>query len=999
MANRKLSKYRAKRDFRKTAEPSGARTVAPAKGLRFVIQKHAARRLHYDLRLELGGVFKSWAVTRGPSLDPKDKRLAVEVEDHPLDYGDFEGTIPKGEYGGGTVQLWDRGYWTAEGDEPPEQALKSGQLKFTLEGERLHGSWVLVRMKNDRYGGSGKRTNWLFIKHRDEYAREGAQDQLLAADRSVASGRPLAQIEAGKGAAPKPFMLAKKGARAAKANAVWHSNRDENPSEPTPNSATAASDVGSSKTVGKHVRGRLPQFIAPQLAKLVDRPPGGEGWGHEIKLDGYRLQLRVADGEATLKTRRGLDWTQKFPQVAQAAQSLPDCIIDGEVCALNERGVPDFAALQAALAAGDSKNLVFFAFDLLFAPGEDLRGLPLSARKPRLKELLEEHPQTAERIRYLDHFVTAGDAVLRSACRIEMEGIVSKRLDASYSSDRSGNWLKSKCRAGHEVVIGGWSSDQGTLRSLIAGVYRGNELVPVGRVGTGFGRDKIGPLMKRLKPLETKTSPFRGKVAVPSGRNIHWVKPELVAEIEFAGWTEGGNVRQAAFKGLRDDKPAAEVRAEKPTLLPLEESPVQQVAANTSDRKRAAGRAKSARDGGNQSNAGVGASPASATHRAHGTMGTHRTTPDDKPSSRAKSLPSSSRSTASQPGSVMGVSISKPDKVLWPDDGDGKPVTKQDLAEYMATVGEWMLPHLRGRPCSIIRLPDGISGQRFFQRHAMAGMSNLLDLIKVTGDHQPYVAINRVEGLIAVAQTAGLELHPGGCVPDKPDVPGRLVFDLDPAPDVSFDAVVKAALEMRDRLAAIGLVSFCKTTGGKGLHVVTPLAQEKNTELDWPVAKAFAREVCRQMAEAAPDKYLLNMSKNERKGRIFLDYLRNDRLSTAVGPLSPRARAGAPVSMPIHWSQVRAGLDPLKYTLRTAPALLLKSKPWEDYDDGARSLVSAIKKITNTSQASLDADLAAEKPKRRVARKSASTTRKPTRKTMTSHRTKPSHPTRVGSRP
>jgi bifunctional non-homologous end joining protein LigD len=489
--------------------------------------------------------------------------------------------------------------------------------------------------------------------------------------------------------------------------------------------------------------------------------------------------------------------------------------------------------------------------------------------------------------------------------------------------------------------------------------------------------------MKRLKSLETKTNPFQGKVAVPSGRNIHWVKPELVAEIEFAGWTEGGNVRQAAFKGLRDDKPASEVRAEKPTLPPLEESPAQQVAADTSVRKGATARGTSSKSRSKQSAAAGEAAPGRTI---------------SKKSARTQSATSGSRSTSAQPANVMGVSISKPDKVLWPDGGDGKPVTKLDLAEYFAAVGGWMLPHLQGRPCSIIRAPDGIGGQRFFQRHAMPGMSSLLDLIKVSGDHQPYVAINRVEGLIAVAQTAGLELHPGGCVPGKPDVPGRLVFDLDPAPNVSFDAVVKAALEMRDRLAAVGLVSFCKTTGGKGLHVVTPLAQEKNTELDWPVAKAFAREVCRQMADAAPDKYLLNMSKNERKGRIFLDYLRNDRLSTAVGPLSPRARDGAPVSMPVHWSQVRSGLDPLKYTIRTAPGLLSKNKPWEDYDDGARSLVSAIQKITNTSQVSLDESVAEEKPKRRAARKSVRGARRGAGKTVTSHRSRPNNSARVGGR-
>lgn len=951
MANRKLSKYRSKRDFKKTAEPSGSRAVARAEQLRFVIQKHAARRLHYDLRLELGGVFKSWAVTRGPSLDPADKRLAVEVEDHPLDYGDFEGTIPTGEYGGGTVQLWDRGYWAPEGDESPEEALKGGNLKFRLDGERLKGSWVLVRLKNDRYGRGGKRTNWLLIKHRDEYAHQGDRDQLLVEDRSVASGRGMEEIAEGKGRAPKPFMVGRKGVRKAKADAVWHSNRDAEPpradakpeSRARGGSRTGASTrTGASVRTGTRIRGSLPDFIPPQLAKLVDRPPEGEGWGHEIKLDGYRLQLRVEHSHATLKTRKGLDWTDKFPEIAADASSLPDCILDGEVCALNERGVPDFAALQAALADDDSKELVFFVFDMLFAEHEDLRSLPLTDRKARLKTLLSS-AATGERLRYLDHFVTAGDAVLKSACQIEMEGIVSKRLEAAYSSDRGGSWLKSKCRAGHEVVIGGWTSDNGALRSLIVGVYRGDEFVAVGRVGTGFGRGKVQSLMKRLKPLASKDSPFKGKVTVPGGRKINWVKPELVAEIEFAGWTEGGNVRQAAFKGLREDKPATEVRAEKPTLLPLEESPVRQVAARSGGGKGAGGRRAAGRKAAGAS--GVRGAGASGAAKGGGA--------------------SAATST------VMGVSISKPDKELWPDSGHGKPVTKLDLAQYFADVGEWMLPHLQGRPCSIIRAPDGIGGERFFQRHAMAGMSNLLDLIKVSGDRQPYVAVNRVEGLIAIAQTAGLELHPGGCVPGKPDVPGRLVFDLDPAPDVGFDAVIKAALEMRERLTAVGLVSFCKTTGGKGLHVVTPLSEESKAELDWAAAKAFAREICRQMTEDTPDKYLLTMSKAQRKGKIFLDYLRNDRLSTAVAPLSPRGRQGAPVSMPLHWAQVRSGLDPSKYTVRTAPGLLSKNKPWEDYDDGARSLVTAIRRVTGTSQAAPPRKTATSHPRQRRSSSSA----------------------------
>jgi len=948
-ADRKLSKYRAKRDFQKTAEPSGARAVAPAKALRFVIQKHAARRLHYDLRLELGGVFKSWAVTRGPSLDPADKRLAVEVEDHPLDYGDFEGTIPKGEYGGGTVQLWDRGYWTPEGDESPEQALKSGDLKFTLEGDKLHGSWVLVRIKNNRYGDS-KRTNWLLIKHRDESARPGDHDGVLAEDRSVASGRPMAQIEAGKGRAPRPFMLAKAGkgggkAGKAKADAVWHSNRSNGDGAAT---RTADADVSPvrDKVAPKHIRGHIPAFVAPQLAKLVDRPPNGDGWGHELKLDGYRLQLRVDNGKATLKTRKGLDWTTKFPQIAASAKTLPDCMLDGEVCALNDKGVPSFAALQGALSAEDTDKLVFFVFDLLFIEHEDLRGIPLIDRKERLKDLIDSLPKkSGDRIRYLEHVVTDGDDVLRSACQIDMEGIVSKRLEASYASDRNGSWQKSKCRAGHEVVIGGWSADKRELSSLIVGVYKDKDFVPVGRVGTGFGSGNLTQLMKRLKPLEIEASPFHGKVEVPRARNIHWVKPELVAEIEFAGWTDGGNVRQAAFKGLREDKPAREVRAEKPEFVSLDESAARR-AVEESGSKGVGRRAKAAKKSASRS----AAAETSGTRARKTSAGRARSAGS---AGRASSARSTGNPRAPAPGAtpdtILGVTISKPDKPLWPNANDNKPVTKLDLAKYLESVGDWIIPHITGRPCSIVRAPDGINGERFFQRHAMAGQSKLVDLIKVSGDRQSYVTINTVAGLIAIAQTAGLELHPGGCVPEMPDVPGRLVFDLDPAPNVSFDTVIAAALEMRDRLDAVGLVSFCKTTGGKGLHVVTPLARDKKADVDWTVAKAFAREVCRQMADDSPDKYLLNMAKNERVGRIFLDYLRNDRLSTAVAPLSPRAREGATVSMPLQWSQVRRGLDPTKFTVRTAPGLLAKSKPWADYDEGARSLVAAVQKFTNGS--------------------------------------------------
>jgi bifunctional non-homologous end joining protein LigD len=864
-----LTKYRAKRDFTRTAEPSGKAVVQASKQLRFVVQRHDATRLHYDFRLELDGTFKSWAVTRGPSLDPHDKRLAVEVEDHPLDYGDFEGTIPEGQYGGGTVQLWDRGYWIPEGD--PHAGLKRGDLKFTLVGERLGGSWVLVRMKWDRKGG--KRTNWLLIKHRDSAAHEGDGDKLLKDPKSVASGRTLKEIALGGGKAPTPFMTGKKRG----AGAVWDSRKKDGGEKTVPAKAAAKAKKARS----------MPRFVEPQLCKLVDRAPAGAGWAHEIKFDGYRLQLRVENGEAMLRTRKGLDWTKKFSAIAGAAAGLPDCIVDGEAVVLDKHGAPDFAALQAALSEGKGEDLVFFVFDLLFAGGEDLRELPLRDRKARLQEMIEGLKGKHPALRYVEHFETAGDTVLQSACRMHFEGIVSKQLDAPYRSGRPGSWTKAKCHHGQEVIVGGWAMTGAKLRSLLAGVHRGqgkmSKLVYVGRVGTGFSEAVMRKLLPRLREVESETSPFAQGASPPKESNMHWARPELVAEIAFAGWTGDGNVRQAAFKGLREDKPADEVAAEEPV-------------------------------------------PA-------------------KKAKLAQPKPNSPKSTKAGAAVVMGVSISHPDKPLWPD--EKPPVTKLDLARYFEAVGDWMIEHLKGRPCSIVRTPDGIAGQTFFQRHAMAGSSHLIEEVTVKGDRKPYLQIDRLEALAAVAQIGATELHPWNCQPGEPELPGRLVFDLDPAPDVKFAAVIKAALEVRKRLEALGLVSFCKTTGGKGLHVVTPLTADRKSP-GWDAAKMFAKEICRRIAADDPEHFVLNMAKKERTGRIFLDYLRNDRTATAVAPLSPRARPGATVSMPIDWRQVKTGFDPKKFTVRTAPALLKKSKPWRDYDKSARPLRGAIEKLLKT---------------------------------------------------
>lgn len=863
MAEDRLSVYRGKRDFTRTSEPSG-QVIAEAPGrARFIIQKHAASRLHYDLRLEHEGVFLSWAVTRGPSLDPADKRLAVEVEPHPLDYGDFEGTIPKGEYGGGTVMLWDRGRYELGGDLSMDRALANGHLSLTFAGERMRGGWSLVMIRHER-GRPTKHHNWLLIKHEDAFARPGDGDAFLESTAfSVASGRDMETIAKAEGSPPRPFMTG----RPLAADAQW---------------STTPREAGKTSSS----RDRIPDFVPPQLATLAPHPPSGSGWVHEIKFDGYRMQLRREANEARLRTRKGLDWTARFPEIAEDALCLPEGLYDGEIVALDAEERPDFAGLQAALSRRDSRDLVFFLFDRLHDGTADLCGLPLTARKRSLKTALEVCQ--SPRLRYVSHFEQAGRAVLESVCRMDLEGVVSKRVDAPYASGRGEAWVKAKCRGGQDVVIGGYATTSGVFRSLLAGVWRGDALIYVGRIGAGFGRAVTEALVGRLRSLETDTSPFA--LGSPRGSAvIHWVRPELVAEIEFAGWTGDGRLRQASFKGLREDLPSREVGGEPQGQRSSDRTPA---------RAEASGAVVQAQRAGSR----------------RGVM-------------------------------VRGITISHPEKVLWPQTDRGAAITKRSLAEYFDAVGTALLDYVRGRPCSLIRTPDGIEGQTFFQRHAGAGASALITQVAVRGDRKPYLQLDSIEALIAAAQSGATEIHPWNCLPGEPDLPGRFVFDLDPDEGLDFVRVIEAAHEVRDRLAEVGLTSFLKTTGGKGLHVVAPLRRERRDHPDWPTAKAFAREICDRMAADSPAAFTTNMSKHARKGKIFLDYLRNDRLSTAVALLSPRARSGAPVSMPLSWTQARAGLDPSAFTLWTVPERRTRSDPWASYQDEAGSLATALEKL------------------------------------------------------
>jgi bifunctional non-homologous end joining protein LigD len=865
-----LEQYQRKRDFRKTPEPAGAapRCKKPVEAtLSFVVQKHAARRLHYDFRLELGGVLLSWAIPKGPSLDPGEKRLAVHVEDHPIEYGGFEGVIPKGQYGGGTVLLWDRGTWTPL-DPDADAAYRKGSLKFRLDGEKLHGNWALVRMGGK--AANERHENWLLIKERDAVAAPDSGTALVEDNPlSVATGRSIDAI-------------------AAERDRVWDSQHGgeiaQAPKTP-PKPAKKSAPAGARKRA-------MPDRVIPQLASPADSAPDGSEWLHEIKYDGYRLLARIERGEVRLTTRNGLDWTQKFPALALALAALPvdSALIDGELVALAADGTTSFGELQDRIASGDTSGLVFFVFDLLYRDGYDLTGAALEDRKATLAEIVPR--QAGGLVRYSDHQAGHGADFFRHACRYGLEGIVAKRRDRPYRPGRSTDWRKIKCVHRDEFVVIGYTEPSGTRHgfgALILGYYdRAGGLRYAGRVGTGFDDRQLGDLRARLEAIGRPARP----VDLPKGvsaKGVHWTEPLLVAEVRYSGWTTDAILRHSSFEGLREDKSPEEVVYHHVT----------------------------------------GSDPRPAD-------------PSNPPPPAGEGRVGAVATRSARDGSITfeGVRLTNPDRVLYPDCG----ITKLALAQYYAAIKDWALPQLANRPLSLVRCPEGYDKECFYQKHISSGVPDIVGRIEIADKSvtRTYLVIENLAGLIAMVQMGVLEIHPWGSTAKKLETPDRITFDFDPDEGLPWDRVTAAAIEMREALAGIGLASFVKTTGGKGLHVVAPVAPK----LGWDAIKEFSRWVAERFVAAYPDRFTANMAKRARHGRIFIDYLRNARGATAIGAYSARARAGAPVATPLSWDEVERGVRPDAFTVLTVLARLakLKSDPWAEMPKLRQSIGARVRK-------------------------------------------------------
>jgi bifunctional non-homologous end joining protein LigD len=874
-----LEQYRRKRHFGKTSEPEGGPLVKG--GGQYLIQKHDASRLHYDFRLELDGVLKSWAVPKGPSLDPAKKSLAVHVEDHPLEYGTFEGVIPQGEYGGGTVMLWDRGTW--EPEEDAAESYRRGKLVFRLNGVRLKGRWALIRM-GGKAGQDGK--NWLLKKIDDEEARSGKDDDILSRmTTSVATGRTMEQIANNM----KPVKKSTSKTRRPKKSAASE-RPDRKVRKPSERNLLDPSKIAGAR------RTAMPAKIAPELPTLVDKIPQGTGWLHELKLDGYRMIGFVRDHRASLFTRRGHDWTDRFPTIAAALRELEvkSAIFDGEIVMLKPDGTTDFQALQNMMRLGNDAPIVYYVFDLLYYNGHDLRQVPLIERKKLLSQLIAQGKH-ARSIRYSDHITGEGPQAFSSACHKGLEGIVAKRADSSYVERRTADWVKVKCLKRQEFVIGGWTDPGGgraSLGALLVGYYGApSDFVYCGRVGTGFTEQSLRELHKLLKPLEQKTSPFSNPPTGVAARGvIHWVKPKVVAEVVFAEWTDDGLLRQASFKGIREDKVPTEITRE----VPADERVLE----------------------------------------AHPSI-------NDKQSEGQTMAPAStatSKGKANAATIIAGVRLTHPDRLVFPDEK----ITKRDLAVYYTGVAPYLLPHIEGRPLSVVRCPDGSKKACFYQKHLGETMPEWVRGIPIkekAGD-ATYIAIDDVPGLISLVQMGVLEIHPWASREDRIDRPDRLVLDIDPAVDRTWNDVVEAARHVRERFNDLGLVSFVRTTGGKGLHVVVPLARRSS----WEELKDFAKSFADALVREKPKHYIAQSSKAKRAGKLFLDYLRNEKGATAIASYSTRARPGATVATPLSWDELSASLRPAQFNVRTVPERLrsMKQDPWEGFFDIRQAITKAM---------------------------------------------------------
>jgi bifunctional non-homologous end joining protein LigD len=884
LVDEQLARYRSMRDFNVTAEPAGGKSKnnpakKPQQGLPFVIQKHAASHLHYDFRLGWNGVLKSWAVAKGPSYNPKDKRLAVQVEDHPMEYGGFEGVIPKGQYGGGTVMLWDSGWWEPQsGHADVDAGLRDGSLKFTMHGTKMKGNWALVRMGGKAANES--KPNWLLIKEHDPLERgDGDKPVTEAEPNSVVTDRSIEEI-----AQNEDHVWNSK--ETAKGNA-WQ--RMDAVSPEVKRSRTPASSDESRNVapdLSAYPREKLPDFIPPQLALQSETPIDKPDWLHELKLDGYRIEARKSGRDVRLLTRTGLDWTHRMKAIAAeiAKLAVESAIFDGEVVVLAENGTTSFADLQASFREGERHTLTYFIFDLMHVNGHNLRGVPLIKRKAILSQVLGASDHSEEILRMSEHIESKGGAVFQNACELHAEGIVSKKASSKYTSGRTGDWLKVKCVHDQEFVIGGFTlPSNGILGvgALLLGYHdEQGRLIYAGRTGTGFTQKTHRLMRDQLDELRSKSMPFEAIPAV-ARRGAIWVTPKLVAQVNFATWTTDHLVRQAAFKGLREDKPASEVRRE-------------------------------------EVESGIHKSPrARAEHRGQNELVAKRVSAnaEDKP-------PKAAEGESSKHAPVR---LTHADKVLDSESG----LTKQQLADYYWQIADHMLPQIVNRPLSLVRCPEGSTQPCFFQKHTNAMLPPGIETIDVpdkkTGKMEPYITLSTREALAGLAQMGVLEIHPWGCRNDDLEHPDRIIIDLDPDESISWKTLAAAAEETREVLKKLGLESFLKSTGGKGLHVVMPVEPEH----EWAVMKQFAHAIALHLERQQPSLYLTKMSKAARRGRIFVDYLRNERGATAVAAFSPRARAGAPVSIPLAWKELSQESRPIFYAAEYKQwEKRLRTDPW-----------------------------------------------------------------------